>query len=157
MGERESCTESGAEARVRSRCSSGAASCPIAALDPFPSRDWTFGKVEAFFPKPIYNSLAFPATQDGVYSMFVDQSEFGISHRVDGLSGYECRGLIRGDSRGRYELRTILPAAYWTRPQHIHAKIRVGCRFFPITTQLYFQNGQGHTSGEHTTRSSRIG
>lgn len=54
-------------------------------------------------------------------------------------SGYKLRGHLYSDHLGKYVLETIMPAAYETRPPHIHVKVRVENR--PIlTSQLYFPN-----------------
>ena len=53
------------------------------------------------------------------------------------LQGYRLRGHVFTDANGRYQIQTILPAAYETRPRHIHVMVlppgQPG-----LTTQLYF-------------------
>jgi len=53
------------------------------------------------------------------------------------LQGYRLRGHVFSDKAGRYQIETIIPAAYETRPPHIHVKVlppgQPG-----LTTQLYF-------------------
>jgi protocatechuate 3,4-dioxygenase beta subunit len=57
------------------------------------------------------------------------------------LEGYRFRGALVTDSRGRWQLRTIVPGRYLNgrtyRPAHIHVKVRARGRA-PLTTQLYF-------------------
>lgn len=55
--------------------------------------------------------------------------------------GFRLRGHQVTDSRGRYRLRTIVPAQYESRPPHIHVKVkpRGGAVF---TTQLYFPGAE---------------
>lgn len=51
--------------------------------------------------------------------------------------GYKLRGHQYSDENGRYELQTIVPLDYESRPPHIHVKVRSGNG--PIlTSQLYF-------------------
>ena len=51
---------------------------------------------------------------------------------------YRLRGKVRGDSTGLYRFTTIMPAAYGSRPRHIHVKVSApGHR--TLTTQLYFR------------------
>jgi protocatechuate 3,4-dioxygenase beta subunit len=53
------------------------------------------------------------------------------------LDGYRLRGHQFTDRRGRYQLRTIVPALYTGRTRHIHVKAqRPGGEV--LTTQLYF-------------------
>lgn len=53
------------------------------------------------------------------------------------LGGYRLRGHVFTDENGRYQIQTILPAPYETRPPHIHVMVlppgQPG-----LTTQLYF-------------------
>jgi protocatechuate 3,4-dioxygenase beta subunit len=53
------------------------------------------------------------------------------------LQGYRLRGHVFTDENGRYQIETILPAPYETRPRHIHVMVlppgQPG-----LTTQLYF-------------------
>lgn len=53
------------------------------------------------------------------------------------LEGYRLRGHVFTDENGRYQIETILPAPYGSRPRHIHVMV------LPpggpgLTTQLYF-------------------
>jgi protocatechuate 3,4-dioxygenase beta subunit len=53
------------------------------------------------------------------------------------MSGYNLRGHQFTDANGRYELQTVMPAEYGSRPPHIHLKVREGNG--PIlTSQIYF-------------------
>jgi protocatechuate 3,4-dioxygenase beta subunit len=51
--------------------------------------------------------------------------------------GYRLRGHQFTDSRGRYDLRTIVPGLYTGRTRHIHVKVQRP-RGRVLTTQLYF-------------------
>jgi protocatechuate 3,4-dioxygenase beta subunit len=53
------------------------------------------------------------------------------------LQGYRLRGHVFSDDYGYYEIETILPAPYQSRPRHIHVKVQVPGRP-ELTTQLYF-------------------
>lgn len=51
--------------------------------------------------------------------------------------GYRLRGHQFSDDQGRWQVETIVPAAYPGRTRHIHVKVRAPGR--PVlTTQLYF-------------------
>jgi protocatechuate 3,4-dioxygenase beta subunit len=53
------------------------------------------------------------------------------------LQGYRLRGHVFTDAQGRYQIETILPAPYETRPRHIHVMLLPSNQ--PVlTTQLYF-------------------
>jgi protocatechuate 3,4-dioxygenase beta subunit len=53
------------------------------------------------------------------------------------LQGYRLRGHVFTDENGRYQIQTILPAQYGTRPRHIHVMVMPPGQ--PgLTTQLYF-------------------
>lgn len=52
-------------------------------------------------------------------------------------AGYRLRGHQFSDEAGRYRLETILPAAYGSRPRHIHVKVQPAGGA-TLTTQLYF-------------------
>ena len=53
------------------------------------------------------------------------------------LQGYRLRGHVFTDENGRYQIQTILPAPYETRPRHIHVMVLLPGQ--PgLTTQLYF-------------------
>lgn len=54
-------------------------------------------------------------------------------------SGYNLRGHQFTDQDGRYQLETIIPAAYETRPPHIHVKVKTPNGPILIT-QMYFPN-----------------
>lgn len=51
--------------------------------------------------------------------------------------GFELRGHQFTDGNGKYELQTITPSEYESRPPHIHIKVRAGSGSI-LTTQLYF-------------------
>jgi len=51
--------------------------------------------------------------------------------------GYKLRGHQYTDENGMYRLETIVPAAYESRPPHIHVKARAGSEP-ALTSQLYF-------------------
>ena len=66
------------------------------------------------------------------------------------LDGYQFRGALVTDDRGRFELRTIVPGRYLNgdtyRPAHVHIKLRArGHR--ELTTQLYFA-GDPYNAGD---------
>lgn len=54
-------------------------------------------------------------------------------------AGYRLRGHQFSDETGLYRLQTILPAAYGSRPRHIHVKVQ-SAGGATLTTQLYFPN-----------------
>ncbi|MBI2049451.1 intradiol ring-cleavage dioxygenase [Candidatus Roizmanbacteria bacterium] len=54
-------------------------------------------------------------------------------------NGYTLRGHQFTDENGMYRLETIIPAAYGTRPPHIHVKIRSE-KGTSLTSQIYFPN-----------------
>lgn len=57
--------------------------------------------------------------------------------------GFRLRGHQFSDGEGRYRLRTIVPARYPGRTQHIHVKVQpAGGQV--LTTQLYFPNEPGN-------------
>lgn len=51
--------------------------------------------------------------------------------------GFRYRGRVYTDEKGRYRIRTIVPALYPGRTRHYHAKVAAGGKLF-LTTQLYF-------------------
>lgn len=53
------------------------------------------------------------------------------------LQGYRLRGHVFSDETGFYQIETILPAPYETRPRHIHVKV-IPMGLPELTTQLYF-------------------
>jgi len=53
------------------------------------------------------------------------------------LGGYRLRGHVFTDENGRYQIQTILPAPYETRPRHIHVMVLPPGQS-GLTTQLYF-------------------
>lgn len=53
------------------------------------------------------------------------------------LQGYRLRGHVFSDETGFYQIQTILPAAYESRPRHIHVKV-IPMGLPELTTQLYF-------------------
>lgn len=53
------------------------------------------------------------------------------------LQGYRLRGHVFSDSQGRYQIETILPAPYGSRPRHIHVMV-LPPGLPALTTQLYF-------------------
>lgn len=54
-------------------------------------------------------------------------------------AGYKLRGHQFTDENGMYRLETIVPAAYETRPPHIHVKVRA-LNGPILTSQMYFPN-----------------
>ncbi len=53
------------------------------------------------------------------------------------LQGYRLRGHVFSDETGFYQIETILPAPYESRPRHIHVKV-IPMGLPELTTQLYF-------------------
>jgi protocatechuate 3,4-dioxygenase beta subunit len=53
------------------------------------------------------------------------------------LQGYRLRGHVFTDENGHYQIETILPAPYETRPRHIHVML-LPPGHPGLTTQLYF-------------------
>jgi protocatechuate 3,4-dioxygenase beta subunit len=57
--------------------------------------------------------------------------------------GFRYRGRVYTDEKGRYRIRTIVPALYPGRTRHYHVKVFVPNR--PVlTTQLYFPDEPGN-------------
>ena len=57
--------------------------------------------------------------------------------------GYRYRGRVYTDEKGRYRLRTIVPALYPGRTRHYHANVAAGGKLL-LTTQLYFPDEPGN-------------
>jgi protocatechuate 3,4-dioxygenase beta subunit len=57
--------------------------------------------------------------------------------------GYRYRGRVYTDEKGRYRIRTIVPALYPGRTRHYHANVAAGGKLI-LTTQLYFPNEPGN-------------
>jgi protocatechuate 3,4-dioxygenase beta subunit len=57
--------------------------------------------------------------------------------------GFRYRGRVYTDPKGRYRIRTIVPALYPGRTRHYHAKVAAGGKLF-LTTQLYFPDEPGN-------------
>lgn len=53
------------------------------------------------------------------------------------LQGFRLRGHVFTDENSRYQIETILPAPYQSRPRHIHVKVSAPGQS-ELTTQLYF-------------------
>ena len=53
------------------------------------------------------------------------------------LQGYRLRGHVFTDENGQYQIETILPAPYESRPRHIHVMVLPPGQP-SLTTQLYF-------------------
>lgn len=53
--------------------------------------------------------------------------------------GFKLRGHQFVDENGMYRLETIMPAAYGSRPTHIHVKVRAS-NGPVLTSQMYFPN-----------------
>lgn len=60
------------------------------------------------------------------------------------LEGFRLRGHQFTDSRGRFELETVVPGLYPGRTRHIHVKVQRP-RGRVLTTQLYFE-GEGENA-----------
>lgn len=71
--------------------------------------------------------------------------------------GFNLRGKLKTDSKGRYELTTVLPPAYRIgdgryRPAHIHLKLSApGTKV--LTTQLYFDGDRWNSVDQHYRKS----
>src|ERR1700754_4460118 len=57
--------------------------------------------------------------------------------------GFRYRGRVYTDEKGRYRIRTIVPALYPGRTRHYHANVAAGGRLL-LTTQLYFPDEPGN-------------
>ncbi|MPZ40614.1 MAG: intradiol ring-cleavage dioxygenase [Rhizobiales bacterium] len=57
--------------------------------------------------------------------------------------GYRYRGRVYTDEKGRYRIRTIVPALYPGRTRHYHVNVAAGGKLL-LTTQLYFPNEPGN-------------
>lgn len=58
----------------------------------------------------------------------------------------DMRGTVLGDADGMFAYRTLIPAAYWPRPRHIHYRITAP-GYQTLVTQHYL------TDGESTSKS----
>ena len=58
-------------------------------------------------------------------------------------TGYRLRGHLFSDDQGRWQVETIMPAAYPGRTRHIHVKVQAPGRDI-LTTQLYFPDEPGN-------------
>lgn len=54
-------------------------------------------------------------------------------------SGYNLRGHQYTNQEGYFQLETVIPAAYETRPPHIHVKVKAP-NGLVLTSQMYFPN-----------------
>jgi protocatechuate 3,4-dioxygenase beta subunit len=84
----------------------------------------------------IVTGVVFDRDCEPVGGVWIDFWQADGRGRYDN-SGYRLRGHQYTDSSGRFRLETVLPAAYGSRPPHIHVKLRApgGSN---LTTQLYF-------------------
>ena len=57
--------------------------------------------------------------------------------------GYRYRGRVYTDEKGRYRVRTIVPALYPGRTRHYHVNVAAGGKLL-LTTQLYFPDEPGN-------------
>ncbi len=57
--------------------------------------------------------------------------------------GFRYRGRVYTDEKGRYRIRTIVPALYPGRTRHYHANVAAGGKLL-LTTQLYFPDEPGN-------------
>ena len=57
--------------------------------------------------------------------------------------GYRYRGRVYTDEKGRYRIRTIVPALYPGRTRHYHVNVAAGGKLL-LTTQLYFPDEPGN-------------
>jgi protocatechuate 3,4-dioxygenase beta subunit len=57
--------------------------------------------------------------------------------------GYRYRGRVYTDEKGRYRIRTIVPAVYTGRTRHYHVNVAAGGKLL-LTTQLYFPDEPGN-------------
>lgn len=73
-----------------------------------------------------------------VENVWLDFWQADSNGQYDNIN-YNLRGHQFTDSQGRYNLETIIPAAYESRPPHIHVKIQPPNGKI-LTTQLYFPN-----------------
>lgn len=83
----------------------------------------------------VVTGYVFDINCNPVPSAWIDFWQAGTDGRYD-LEGFRLRGHQYTNEQGRYRLETVLPAAYGSRPPHIHVKLRGDG---PVhTTQLYF-------------------
>ncbi len=57
--------------------------------------------------------------------------------------GFRYRGRVYTNEKGRYRIRTIVPALYPGRTRHYHANVAAGGKLL-LTTQLYFPDEPGN-------------
>jgi protocatechuate 3,4-dioxygenase beta subunit len=57
--------------------------------------------------------------------------------------GFRYRGRVYTDEKGRYRIRTIVPALYPGRTRHYHVNVAAGGKLL-LTTQLYFPDEPGN-------------
>ena len=57
--------------------------------------------------------------------------------------GFRYRGRVYADEKGRYRIRTIVPAHYPGRTRHYHVNVAAGGKLL-LTTQLYFPDEPGN-------------
>ena len=57
--------------------------------------------------------------------------------------GFRYRGRVYTDEKGRYHIRTIVPALYPGRTRHYHVNVAAGGKLL-LTTQLYFPDEPGN-------------
>jgi protocatechuate 3,4-dioxygenase beta subunit len=57
--------------------------------------------------------------------------------------GFRYRGRVYTDEKGRYRIRTIVPALYSGRTRHYHVNVAAGGKLL-LTTQLYFPDEPGN-------------
>ena len=57
--------------------------------------------------------------------------------------GFRYRGRVYTDEKGRYRVRTIVPALYPGRTRHYHVNVAAGGKLL-LTTQLYFPDEPGN-------------
>lgn len=57
--------------------------------------------------------------------------------------GFRYRGRVYTDEKGRYRIRTIVPALYPGRTRHYHINVAAGGKLL-LTTQLYFPDEPGN-------------
>jgi protocatechuate 3,4-dioxygenase beta subunit len=57
--------------------------------------------------------------------------------------GFRYRGRVYTNEKGRYRIRTIVPALYPGRTRHYHVNVAAGGKLL-LTTQLYFPDEPGN-------------
>ncbi|MBV6643984.1 MAG: hypothetical protein KI790_00960 [Cyclobacteriaceae bacterium] len=78
---------------------------------------------------------------DGV----VDVWQAGPNKRYDLSDQYQFRGKVRIDSKGFYQVKTLVPPIYPGRPMHIHFKVSAK-GYQTLTTQMYFSDDESRHS-----------